>query len=33
MAFGVRWDRLKNDLRHDFPWGMEQYWRIDGAQP
>jgi oligopeptide transport system substrate-binding protein len=33
MAFGVRWDRLKNDLRHDFPWGMEQYWRIDGASP
>lgn len=34
MAFSVRRDRLQNYRRHDFPWGMEKYWRLeDGMQP
>lgn len=29
MAFSVRHARLRNHRRHDFPWGMEKYWRVD----
>lgn len=29
MAFSVRQARLRNHRRHDFPWGMEKYWRVD----
>jgi len=28
MAFSVRQSRLQNYRRHDFPWGMEKYWRV-----
>ena len=28
MAFSVHHDRLRNYRRHDFPWGMEKYWRV-----
>ena len=28
MAFSVRHARLRNYRRHDFPWGMEKYWRV-----
>lgn len=28
MAFSVRHERLRNHRRHDFPWGMEKYWRV-----
>ena len=29
MAFSVRHARLRNHQRHDFPWGMEKYWRVE----
>jgi len=29
VAVSVRQARLHNRIRHDFPWGMEKYWRVD----
>jgi ABC-type transport system substrate-binding protein len=38
LAFAVHHARLRNYQRHDFPWGMEKYWRVaepsaDGSAP